>query len=152
VPTRALAVAVLLVVAGGGWFGWRLLRPSVTAQPGRAPRCAFAVELAEKGVTCWDHRAVPDGVRPGDRLDAAGRPVGRMTPEALAAFEVPIDPNRADAVELTSLDGIGPQLAQRILAERARGGAFKSVDELRRVSGIGEKTLARIRERLVVGP
>ena len=75
-----------------------------------------------------------------------------MTPEALAAYEVAIDPNRADAAELTALPGVGPALARKIVEERVRGGRFRSVDDLLRVSGIGEKTLARVRARVRVEP
>jgi competence protein ComEA len=56
----------------------------------------------------------------------------------------PINVNRADQTELQKLPGIGPKLSQRILDERARG-RFKSIDDLRRVSGIGPKTLEKLR-------
>jgi competence protein ComEA len=117
-----------------------------------AARCQFPVEVEGRGVACWDGRAHPGGVRPGDRVDGTGRAVGRMSPQAIAAYEVVIDPNRADAAELASLPAIGPALAQRIIDERTRGGPYRSVDDLLRVSGIGDKTLARLRPRLRVGP
>jgi competence protein ComEA len=64
----------------------------------------------------------------------------------------PIDLNRATAPDLELLPGIGPSLAQRIVAKREeRGGAFASVEELRDVRGIGERMLARIRPWLRVG-
>ena len=52
--------------------------------------------------------------------------------------------NEADLEDLTTLPGIGPVLGQRILEERARVGALRSLEELRRVRGIGP----RIAERL----
>jgi competence protein ComEA len=61
-----------------------------------------------------------------------------------------INVNRATAAQLQTLPGIGPKLAQRILDERARG-RFRSVDDLRRVSGIGPKTLDRLRPHVTVG-
>jgi competence protein ComEA len=51
---------------------------------------------------------------------------------------------------LQKLPGIGPRLAQRILDERAKS-VFKSVDDLRRVSGIGPKTLEKLRAYVTVG-
>ncbi|HJZ88671.1 MAG TPA: ComEA family DNA-binding protein [Polyangia bacterium] len=150
---RAVAVAGGLVAVGLLFWGWRVLRPRAPAAVTPAPRCGFPVELAGgRGIACWDGRAVAANVRPGDRVDEAGRPVGRMTPEALAAYEVAIDPNRADAAELTALPGVGPALARKIVEERVRGGRFRSVDDLLRVSGIGEKTLARVRARVRVEP
>lgn len=52
--------------------------------------------------------------------------------------------NSASAEELTLVPGIGPQLAQRIVAERARRGGFSAWHELREVRGLGPKTLQRI--------
>ena len=56
--------------------------------------------------------------------------------------------NTATAEELERLPHIGPGLAARIVAYRARHGAFAAVDSLVRVPGIGPATLARIRDRL----
>jgi competence protein ComEA len=61
------------------------------------------------------------------------------------ALGLPIDVNLAQPADLEALPGIGPVLAARIVAERNRGGPFATVDELRRVRGIGPKTLGRIR-------
>ena len=63
-----------------------------------------------------------------------------------------LDLNRATAEELDALPGIGPVLAGRILAHRARYGPFRAVDELRAVRGIGPRLLERLRPRLTVGP
>lgn len=53
----------------------------------------------------------------------------------------PIDINTADEELLQRLPGIGPALAERIVADREANGPFATVEELTRVSGIGEKTL-----------
>jgi competence ComEA-like helix-hairpin-helix protein len=71
------------------------------------------------------------------------------------AREVPvgrIDPNRASAAELIRLPGIGPALAGRIVADRDQNGPFRSPEALRRVRGIGPKTLERIRGFLSFPP
>jgi competence protein ComEA len=63
--------------------------------------------------------------------------------EATEARSVNI--NTADAVELARLPGIGPSKAKAILmARQEAGGRFASVEDLRRVVGIGEATFARI--------
>ena len=60
------------------------------------------------------------------------------------ALKDAIDVNHASAEELQKLPGIRPKMAQRIIDERAKA-PFKSVDDLRRVSGIGPKTLEKLR-------
>jgi competence protein ComEA len=52
----------------------------------------------------------------------------------------------ASAEELTTLPGIGPVLAERIVAHREEVGAFDTVDDLLDVSGIGERLLAGLRD------
>jgi competence protein ComEA len=60
-----------------------------------------------------------------------------------------INVNRADQAELQKLPGIGPKLSQRILDERGKA-PFKSIDDLRRVSGIGPKTLEKLRPYVTI--
>jgi competence protein ComEA len=52
--------------------------------------------------------------------------------------------NTATVTQLQGLPGVGPVLAQRIVDYRTRWGPFQSVDELRKVSGIGDATFAEL--------
>ncbi|SCC78740.1 Helix-hairpin-helix motif-containing protein [Bifidobacterium commune] len=61
-----------------------------------------------------------------------------------------INLNTADATQLQQVKGIGPVMAQRIIDYRASIGRFSSVDQLLQVSGIGSKTLERIRGQVTV--
>jgi len=63
-----------------------------------------------------------------------------------ARFEVDI--NKADWPELMQLPGVGVTLAHRIVESRKTSGPFADQDDLRRVRGIGPKTLERIRPYL----
>lgn len=64
---------------------------------------------------------------------------------ASSAVGAVIDLNTATEEALDSLPGVGPVLAGRIVAWRQEHGAFRSIDELGEVSGIGDATLARLR-------
>ena len=63
-----------------------------------------------------------------------------------------VDVNRASAAELEALPGIGPALAQRIVADREVNGPFRRPQDLRRVAGIGEKTVAKLLPYITTGP
>ncbi len=61
-----------------------------------------------------------------------------------------ININTAGLAELTTLTGIGEVKGQAIINYRTEHGPFASVDELTNVSGIGDKTLAKIRDQITV--
>jgi competence protein ComEA len=50
--------------------------------------------------------------------------------------------------QLDKLDGIGPTLAKRIVEYRQAHGGFRSVDELKQVSGIGDRRFQSLRDAL----
>ena len=56
----------------------------------------------------------------------------------------PVDVNTAGLAELETLDGIGPVLAQRIVEYREQNNGFYDTYELVEVSGIGDKTYAKL--------
>lgn len=60
-----------------------------------------------------------------------------------------IDINQATWVEWLQLEGIGPALAHRLQVDREIRGPYESVDDLRRVSGIGPATIERLRPWLI---
>ncbi|SEP59354.1 ComEA family DNA-binding protein [Streptomyces radiopugnans] len=62
----------------------------------------------------------------------------------------PVSLNSATADQLDALPGIGPVMAQRIIDHRTERGGFSSVEELREVTGIGERRFAELKP--LVGP
>ena len=62
----------------------------------------------------------------------------------------PIMINRATVKDFESLDGIGPVLAARIVTYRKANGAFTTIEDLKKVPGIGEITFAKFKEKLRV--
>jgi competence ComEA-like helix-hairpin-helix protein len=62
----------------------------------------------------------------------------------------PININTANSDELQQVPGIGPVTADKILQMRKSYGAFKSVDDLLSIRGIGKKRLEKMRKYLTV--
>jgi competence protein ComEA len=90
-----------------------------------------------------------DQVRVPSRDDAAAtaHPAASGAPGGTSAG--PIDLNRATAVELDALPGIGPVTAAKIIASRDQQ-PFGTVDDLRTRKLIGEKTFAQLKDLVTV--
>jgi competence ComEA-like helix-hairpin-helix protein len=89
---------------------------------------------------------------PAFAATAATPPVGGMVLEESIAPPPPFDLNTVSREELTSIRGIGPALAQRILEYRERIGTFTSIDDLLEIRGIGVKNILRFKEYLTLSP
>lgn len=83
----------------------------------------------------------------GEQVDVARDAVAAPPASGGAAGGAPVGPvnlNTATVVDLDTLPGVGPVMAARILDWRAQHGRFASVDQLREVSGIGDRTFERL--------
>lgn len=67
-----------------------------------------------------------------------------------AVFAKALDLNTATAADFAKLPGIGKVKAQAIVEHREKSGAFQSVDDLRRVKGIGKATVEKLRPQVSV--
>lgn len=129
-----------------------------------------AGEVAKPGIV-----TVPAGSRVHEAIEAAGGVAGDpdlsalnlarelndgeqvlVGADAAAAAGEPgapggaINVNTADAATLQELPGVGPVTAAAIIARRTDHGPFRSVDDLLDVKGIGEATLAELRDHVTV--
>ncbi|MET8544952.1 helix-hairpin-helix domain-containing protein [Kitasatospora sp. NPDC004799] len=96
-------------------------------------------------------RVLVDGeqILVGEPASVPAPAVGSGPPGA-AVPRPPVSLNRATLEQLDTLPGVGPTLAQRILAYRTSHGSFRSLDQLRQVSGIGARTYAELRPLLTL--
>jgi competence protein ComEA len=93
-------------------------------------------------------QVVTDGQQIVVAVQGAAPAAGVTTAGGTAGAGAVVDINSADAAALETLDGIGPALAQRILAYRTAHGGFRSVNDLQNVTGIGPKKFAAIKSSI----
>lgn len=135
-PTERTALTFLagVLCVGAGVRAARALTDG-TAPP---PAAAIALQQQQRVVDSARMIRKSTPVSPPPRRARIARPPAPV-------IRYPIDVDRADSTLLDALPGVGPSLAQRILADRRTHGPFGSLTELgRRVRGVGPAMLARI--------
>ena len=170
-----IAISVLLVVGGLLWFGTGsghdepvVALPQEPAEDRGSITVHVSGEVVDPGVV-----SVALGSRVADVVAAAGGAtveadlaavnlasevrdgehvaipgygdvaIGRMAPPG-------VDLNRADALAMEQLPGVGPVLAARIVAHRDEHGPFMTVEDLLDIPGIGEAKLDGMRDAIAV--
>lgn len=68
-----------------------------------------------------------------------------MEAEKFILFFIPFDVNHATLKQLMAIPGLGEKLSQNILDYRSNAGGFKSIEELKNISGIGESKFPKIK-------
>jgi competence protein ComEA len=134
-PVAALAPELIVVHVSGA-----VRDPGLVSLVGPA-RVADAVHAAGGATSVADLSAINLASSVGDGEQIVVPAVG----ESGEAGDGLIDLNRATAQDLAQLHGIGPVLADRIVAYREEHGRFESVESLLDVPGIGEAKLALLR-------
>ena len=61
-----------------------------------------------------------------------------------------ININTADAKALDTLPGIGPAMAQRIIDYRETEGAFQSIEDLKKIKGIGDAKFSKLKDKICI--
>ncbi|MFO7699486.1 MAG: helix-hairpin-helix domain-containing protein [Acidimicrobiia bacterium] len=170
-----IGVAVIIVLGGLVWFGLGPPPPTAVPEAAAAPTTVgpgsitvhISGAVARPGLV-----SIPDGSRMADAVAAAGGalptadlgsinlarqvrdgdqvivPIHGEGNGATSSEPVGIDINNASASELEALPGVGPVLAERIVAFRTERGPFSSVEDLLDVPGIGEAKLAQMRDAI----
>jgi len=120
---------------------------SASADPARLNLARSVVD----GERIW----VPvEGEEPPEEVAASvATEAGGVTEQAATGdTQPPVDLNTAESAALQTLPGVGPVTAEAILAWRAEHGSFSTVEELVEVSGVGPRTLERLRPLVTVSP
>lgn len=134
---RFLLISLLITAGLLGAHAWQQsVRSAYRVEVLRAPQAAAAIPQPER--------------KPDVSEERLRQEPPTSVPPLAESYVYQIDINQATWSEWAQLPGIGETLARRIVAERESDGPFKSIDDLRRVKGIGAKTLEKMRPHLRV--
>lgn len=105
-----------------------------------------AVNLAAK-VSDGEQIVVPAR---GQSAPAVAATAGAATVAGPAVPAAPVNINTATAEQLDALVGVGPATAQKIIDYRVANGPFKTIDDIKNVSGIGDAKFAAMKDNITV--
>ena len=163
-----VAVLVAGAVIAGVLFGGSPDPPPVVAIEAQAATGTLTVHITGAvrrpglvevvaGSRVADVVAAAGGLAPGARLQGLnlaapardGSQIIVPLQSSDSATAGPVSMSLATESELSSLPGVGPVLAQRIVAHRLQHGPFQTMEDLLDVPGIGEAKLAALRDAAV---
>ena len=84
-----------------------------------------------------------DGLLSGDSGNSGGEPQEDH-------LNGKININTADSTQLQELNGVGPATAEKIIDYRKQNGRFQSIEDIKNVSGIGDKTYEKLKDHIRV--
>lgn len=173
---RAVAVVAALVVLGAAAAAWfsrpraEPVAPLPSAVPAASAGSAVIVVAVSGKVRFPGLVRLPSGARVADAVEAAGGVLpgvdvsglnlarklvdGELVTVGIGAPGGPgpaggtgkVNLNTATVAQLDALPGVGPVLAERIVAYRDSKGGFRSVGELRQVEGIGDAKFEQLKD------
>ena len=151
---KAAAALAALVLLFSGFTGGFFLGRNTRVQTIQTTKAILQevpgemVVLTKEILVTVPPEATEATVPPRSDATTTARPVEtkpKSTKPAEDKVTFPVNINSASKRELDALPGIGEVLAQRIIDYRSANGPFQSVDELIKIKGIGEKTLAKLK-------
>ena len=150
-PTADRGEGICLTFSADDVPGWSACLPNPATF---VPEALSRMDM-DRCLEAWDalDESKRDALIDSGRIHADRRcrfTAGPGTPAAAALVSLgrPVNLNSATIDDLQALPGVGPALAERILASRHAEGPFCTSDDLTRVTGIGPKTLEKLRPYL----
>ena len=91
---------------------------------------------------------------PSYALDADGNIIEGDTTAASSGIGADVSGkvniNTADSSQLQTLSGVGPATAQKIIDYRQSNGSFSNIEDIKNVSGIGDKTFEKLKDHITI--
>jgi competence protein ComEA len=137
-----------------------VLKPSVVELP-QGSRVFEAVEKAGGLTTEADTRAInqaeilTDGqkiyIPTKQEIKESGSSGGySVNADSITGQSGLININTADSASLQAIPGVGPATADKIIGYRNENGKFKKIEDIKNVSGIGDKTFEKMKKKITV--
>lgn len=130
-------VADALTAAGG---------PTADADLGAINRAAKLTD-GQKIIVPKEGEELPSTGMTGGTSGAGTGSTGSLATDTVSS---PVNINTAGVDELDTLPGVGPSTAQAIVKDREEQGPFTSIEDIMRVSGIGEKKFENLKDLICV--
>ena len=115
---------------------------------GQSPRSVIGMAVGGKQLPPPFDERLDRPLNPGEFLDIQVQDSGNieilrkwMPASQRIVLGIPLHPDSMVCDDWQALPGIGPKLAERIEADRQKNGEFSSLEDLKRVSGIGKKRI-----------
>jgi competence ComEA-like helix-hairpin-helix protein len=145
-PESTLGFSLLVLLLSSNLGQTREVTPRAVSSPTRQADglCSLpSLDAAKRRLSVFRHLA-------SAYHSFQGGPSGARSPTAKPPEALTLDINHATAEDFQKLPGIGPRLAQRIVAYRRKHGPFRRVEDLMAVKGLGLKKWKAIRPHLRV--
>ena len=113
---------------------------------------AAALTFLTGGIPVWGQQpggGTPPLIPPSPTAPTTA-PASKADPAAAKPADAKVNINTADEAALMSIKGIGEAKAKAIMEYRQKNGPFKTVDDLTKVKGIGEKSLNKFKDQVTV--
>ena len=150
---------IVLILLSAGYLLWRenFEKPNLESRiknnesriselENRIQKTENRIEQSEKTEAS---NAQPAAQQSTGEADNTGATAGASTSQQ-KTISGKININTATATELDTLPGIGTAYAGRIIEYRQNSGGFKSIDEIKNVKGIGDKTFEKLKDKITI--
>ena len=147
-----LAALAVIILAGSGVLFWQIEKQNSPQGDAFAGARELQAQVDELNKKIDDlNRALEEAKSQAGSTtkSTSGKVAGASTLNS-GTSQSKININTASLSQLDSLPGIGPTYAQRIIDYREANGGFKSIEEIKNIKGIGDKTFEKFKDQITI--
>ncbi|MCL2627527.1 MAG: helix-hairpin-helix domain-containing protein [Oscillospiraceae bacterium] len=150
-----LGITLAFILFMGGFFtgrSWSAVNIAAVAVAEQPPPVAVQTNQNPAGTASTNQSPMStDNTNPQETQGSSKPESSENTQVSEPISDGRININTASKTQLKELPGIGDTLAERIIEYRTRNGSFSKIDDIRKVTGIGERRFEAIQDMITVG-